>query len=221
MKSETRTIDHFDRIHLKDIGSLILTQGDQVALTIEADEDILPEIVSTVRQGTLVLGMDENWVNNLGKLLSSVFSNTNRHVTYRLTCINLEEIKLSGNCDLICDSLTVNQLNLRVSGLGDLAFDHLDCNQLEVHISGRGEFRAAGRADYQTIRISGSGEYNAPDLASQSARIVVSGQGNATIRVEEELDITISGLGQVDYYGRPKLRQVISGIGKAKRLNGA
>jgi hypothetical protein len=70
------------------------------------------------------------------------------------------------------------------------------------------------------VRISGSGEYLAGDLARQSLRMVISGQGNATVRVAENLDITISGLGQVNYYGRPKLRQVISGLGKSKRLNG-
>lgn len=219
MKLETRSIENFDRIHLKDIGSLILTQGEQPALTIEADEDLLSEIVTEVRQGTLVLGLDDDWMSTVGKLISSVFTNTDRKVNYYLTCVDLREIKLSGKCDLGCESLSVSELDLRVSGLSKLAINHLDCSKLEMHISGRGEFTAAGRADQQSIRITGSAEYQAPELASQSTQIVISGQGNATLRVAEDLDITISGLGQVNYYGRPKIRQVISGIGKAKRLN--
>jgi hypothetical protein len=110
-------------------------------------------------------------------------------------------------------------LGIKVSGLGDLRFTHLECSKLDLRISGRGEFTAAGRADQQKIRISGSGEVMAGELTGQTLRIVISGQGNATVRVEESLDITISGLGQVNYYGRPKLRQVISGLGKSKRLN--
>lgn len=219
MKKEVRSIEHFSNIQFSDFGTLILIQGDQETLTVEADDDLLPELITEVRGDTLSLGLGEDWVNRIGKMISSVFYNKDRHVIYTLTCIDLEKISISGNCKLKCDALKVENLNLKVSGLGDLVLKKIDCDSLEVSISGRGEFSAAGKAEHQHIRISGSGEYQAPDLASQTVRIVISGQGNATVRVEESLDITISGLGQVNYFGRPKLRQVISGLGKSKRLN--
>ncbi len=219
MKTESRSIESFDKINFKDFGTLILTQGDQEALTIEADEELMPELISEVRDGTLVLGIDDDWVNRIGQVISSIFDRKDHKVNYTLTCVDLEKISISGKCTLKCESLTSNTLKLNISGLGDLRFNHLDCDYLDVRISGRGEFDAAGRADDQQVRISGSGEYETPDLASKTTKIVISGQGNATVRVEEDLDITISGLGQVNYYGRPKLRQVISGMGKSKRLN--
>lgn len=219
MKVETRLVESFDKIHFKDFGTLILIQGDQESLTIEADEELLSELISEVRDDTLVLGIDDDWVNRIGKVISSLFNSKDHKVTYTLTCVDLEKISISGHCTLTCDSLKSDVLKLSVSGLGDLRFKYLDCDSLDVRISGRGEFTAKGRADDQQVRIAGSGEYNAPDLVSKTVRIVISGQGNATVRVEESLDITISGLGQVNYYGRPKLRQVISGMGKSKRLN--
>jgi hypothetical protein len=219
MKTESRPIESFDKINFKDFGKLILTQGDQEALTIEADEELLPELISEVRDGTLILGVDDDWVNRIGKVISSIFDHKEHKVTYTLTCVDLEKISISGNCTLECNVFKTAALKLNVSGLGDLRFNHLDCDSLDMRISGRGEFEAAGRADDQQVRISGSGEYEAPDLTSKDVKIVISGQGNATVRVEESLDITISGLGQVNYYGRPKLRQVISGMGKSKRLN--
>jgi len=219
MKKESRAIESFGKIKFKDFGTLILTQGDQESLTIEADDELMAELISEVRGGTLVLGVDDDWLRRIGKVISSVFSSTDHKVIYNLTFVDLEKISVSGQCHLICDSLETSDLKLNVSGMGDLEFSHLDCDTLDVNISGRGEFEAAGRADQQQVRISGSGEYEASNLASQTVRIVISGQGNATIRVEEDLDITISGLGQVNYYGRPKLRQVISGVGKSKRLN--
>jgi hypothetical protein len=209
----------FNAIKCKDFGKMILTQGETPALVIEADEELLVELVAEVRTGTLVLGLENDWFGRMGKLLSSIFDNSDRSVTYYLTVTDLEKVSISGKIDLSCESFKTDQLTLRVSGLGNLNFTHLDCNNLEMIISGRGEFSAAGRADHQTIRISGSGEYESPRLASQTARVVISGQGNATVQVAESLDITISGLGQVNYYGRPKLRQVISGLGKSKRLN--
>jgi hypothetical protein len=219
MKKETRNIKNFDKINFKDFGTLILTQGDQESLTIEADEALLPELIAKVQDSTLILGIDDDWLNRLGKVISSVFNSTQHKITYHLTVVNLEKISISGKCHLECQSLQTDTLKLNLSGWGNLTFTHLDCNALEVRISGRGEFSATGRADQQTVRISGSAEYSAPDLVSQSLRIVISGQANAAVRVEESLDIRISGMGQVNYYGRPKLRQVISGLGKSKRLN--
>jgi len=218
MKKEIRSIESFDKINFKDFGTLVLTQGEEESLTIEADEDLLSELISEVRNGTLVLGMDDDWLNRIGKVITSVLNNKDQKVTYHLTFVDLMQVNISGSCDLTCDSLKTDEILLKVSGKANLAFDQLECSALEVKISGRGEFSAAGRADQQKIKISGSGEVIAPNLESQSVKIVISGQGNATVRVQNNLDITISGLGQIDYYGRPKLRQVISGLGKSKRL---
>lgn len=219
MKTETRTIESFDKINFKDFGTLILTQGEQEALTIEADDELMNDLISEVRDGKLYLGLEEDWFARLGKLVSSIFSSSNYKVTYYLTFVSLEKLSVSGKCNLKCDSIKSDSLKVNVSGYGDLEFGRIEANDLKVNISGRGEFKGEGLAETQDISISGSGEYQAPDLASQSAKVVISGQGNATLRVAENLDITISGVGQVNYYGRPKLRQVISGMGKSKRLN--
>lgn len=209
----------FNKVRCKDIGTLILTQGDQPSLFVEADDDLLSELIVEVRGDSLVLGLEEDWFGQMGKVISSIFNNSDRKITYHLTVADLDQIRISGKIDLICESFKTDDLSLKVSGLGKLNFNHLDCNALETIISGRSEFSAAGRAEHQTIRISGSGEYEVPQLASQTAQIVISGQGNATLQVEDSLSITISGLGQVNYIGRPKLRQVITGLGKSKRLN--
>jgi hypothetical protein len=218
MEKEIRLIEPFSKINFKDFGTLILSQGETPSLTIEADEAILSELVSKVEDDTLTLGLGEDWINRIGKLISSIFSTNDYKITYWLTVVDLNQISISGKCHLQCDSLTTDKLELKVLGLSDMAFKHLDCNQLHVNISGRGDFVAAGRADRQELRISGSGEIHAPDLYTKSTRIVISGQGNAKVRVEEELDITISGLGQVHYYGQPKLHQVISGLGKSFKV---
>ncbi len=219
MKTETRAIGSFDEIDFKDFGTLNLTQGEQEALTIEADDELMNDLISEVRDRKLYLGLAEDGFARLGKLVSSIFSSSNYKVTYYLTFVSLEKLSLSGKCNLKCDSIKSDSLKVNVSGFGDLDFGRIEANDLKVNISGRGEFKGEGRVEKQDISISGSGEYQAPDLDSQSAKVVISGQGNATLRVAENLDITISGFGQVNYYGRPKLRQVISGMGKSQRIN--
>ncbi len=219
MKQEIRTIQSFIKINFKDFGKLNLIQGDQVSLTIEADEDLLPDLISEVHNGTLTLGLEKDWFERIGKMVTSVFSGADKKVIYTLTCVDLEKISVSGKCTLKCDSLIAEELDLRISGLGDLTFSSLECNTLKLRISGRGEFNAAGAVDKQDIRISGSGEVQTPNLVSKSVKIAISGQGNAAVHAEDSLDIAISGMGHVDYHGQPSLRQVISGIGRANKLN--
>jgi hypothetical protein len=219
MKQEVRPIEPFKRIKFKDVGRLVLSQGTDGSLKIEADEVMLPEIISEVQDETLIIGIREDWITRVGKMFSSFFSSTDDKVTYYVSFVELESISISGKCTMECDQLSTEKFKLSVSGLGRMDIQALHCDTLEVGISGRGEFSASGRADHQVIRISGSGDYKAPELVSQNTRVVISGQGNAEINVQESLDITISGLGQVNYRGRPKLRQVISGLGKSKKVD--
>ncbi len=219
MRQEIQLNQPFSKVRCRDIGTLILTQGDQPSLTVEADEELLAKLVAEVRGDSLFLGLDEDWFAQFGKMFSSIFTEPDRKITYYLTVTDLDQIHISGKMDLACDTFKARDLKLQISGLGQLSFGHLECTNLKVSISGRGEFSGAGWAEHQSIHISGSGEYKTPHLASQTAQIVISGQGNATLQVEESLDITISGMGKVHYYGQPKMRQVISGMGRTKRLN--
>jgi hypothetical protein len=140
MKKEIRPVENFSKVHFKDFGTLTLRQGEQEALTIEAEEQLLAELTSEVRNGTLILGIGEDWWDRIGKMISSVFSGEQHQVRYHLTVKNIEELSISGNCQLDCDSLVSEDLSIHVSGLGDLAFKHLECSHLDVRISGRGEF---------------------------------------------------------------------------------
>ena len=48
MAQETRDVADFDRVVVRDYGELIITQGSEESLTIEADEEILRKIEAQV-----------------------------------------------------------------------------------------------------------------------------------------------------------------------------
>ncbi len=54
LATETRSIGDFNAIQLDGAGQLVITQGDTVALQIEAEDNILPNLKSTVEGSTLV-----------------------------------------------------------------------------------------------------------------------------------------------------------------------
>lgn len=64
-----------------------------------------------------------------------------------------------------------------------------------------GNIELIRQVEAQEIDLSGLGNYNAPDLESQTA------------------SVRISGIGNVKYFGSPEVPQEISGAGKVARLS--
>ena len=89
-----------------------------------------------------------------------------------------------------------------------------------MEISGAGAVKLEGRADYQSIKMSGAGGYSGFELISQNCKIDISGVGSADVFVEKELDARISGLGGVSYKGNPdNVISDVSGLGSVGRAD--
>ncbi len=56
VKTESREVQGFDLVEVAGVGSLTITQGATEALTIQAEDNLLPRLRSTVQNGTLQLG---------------------------------------------------------------------------------------------------------------------------------------------------------------------
>ena len=64
--TETRQVSGFDRVALSGIGNLTITQGDKESLKIEAEDNILPRIETTVQNRTLIIRYQNNdWQKNV------------------------------------------------------------------------------------------------------------------------------------------------------------
>ena len=85
---------------------------------------------------------------------------------------------------------------------------------LRTDISGSGRVNIGGSADQQDIEVSGSGEYDAAGLPSQTVSAEVSGSGDVVVTVSGLLKVDISGSGSVTYSGDPKVESSVSGSGK-------
>lgn len=212
--AETRTVRDFERVALRDYGDLIITQGDEETLTIEAHPDVLGKIRSEVRDGTLTLQIGKDW---LERIVSGLWSFRRRRVTYRLHVTTLRGLRMSGAFDMRAERLETDSLELTGNGAGEIHIGALTADSLTVEIGGRGEVDVAGRVREQTVKISGSGEYEAAQLESQTAHVRITGSGEADVWVHDTLDVSIAGYGHVRYRGAPAVSQSISGAGSVKR----
>lgn len=75
-----------------------------------------------------------------------------------------------------------------------------------------------GTVSHQEIQISGSGDYNARTLQSETTAVRINGSGDVTLNVKNQLDIQVSGSGDVRYEGNPQLNSRIRGSGNITKL---
>jgi len=113
-------------------------------------------------------------------------------------------------------SVTVKDLTgVAVSGSGSVTMSKIATTALNTNISGSGSITASGTADDQSLKISGSGRYQAEQLTSKTVKVDISGSGVASVRASDVLDIQMSGSGTLTYTGDPKqVTQQVSGSGK-------
>jgi putative autotransporter adhesin-like protein len=208
--TENRTVSNFDGISLSGIGDVTITQGDTEALTVEAEDNLMPYLKTEVRNGTLAIFVD----NGNGRTAVS----PTKPVRFNLSVKNLNSIDLSGAGGVKSASLKSDHLTIRISGAGSVNLDHLAATDVTSTLTGAGNVKVVGQVTSQAAVLSGIGGYVAGDLSSQTARIDITGAGSASVWVRDSLDITISGAGSVNYYGSPRLRQTISGVGSITHL---
>jgi hypothetical protein len=206
---EERTLGAFSKVSASAVGELDITQGDSVALTIEADDNLMPYLTSDIHGDTLELGLETGTSLNITGTAT---------VKYHLTVKDLEAISISGMVGVSSGPLVTDSLRVIISGSGNVSIASLTANSLNVTLSGMGDLTIAGEVTDQKIEISGTGAFHGGDLRSQTAEITVSGMGDATLWATATLDVHISGSATIGYYGSPHTTQEISGIGSVNDL---
>lgn len=196
------SVSGFNRVSIETFGEVLINQGSEESLTIEAPRDYLRYITSEVTDGTLYIKTRRGFVG--GPV---------QRVTYTLTIKDLNEVSFSGAGSIKVFSLNTNDFKVNLSGAGSIEIDNLKADTLEVNLTSAGAIVIAGNTRAQDINLSGVGSYEGGDLRSDEAKIQLSGAGSAVVWVESKLDVNVSGLGSVTYYGTPEVIQNISGLG--------
>ncbi|MRR29049.1 DUF2807 domain-containing protein [bacterium] len=213
INTESRPVSGCTGLQFKAVGKIIVKQGDNEGLTIQADPEIRSRVHTEVKEGILVISYDSDWKDWTG------FNFIDKGVaTFSLTLKDIKSLAISGVGNLDSAEIISDSLTLSLSGPATMTFGTLTVNSLKVDMSGVGSIDLAGKCLEQNISLSGAGSYKASRLESERATVKLSGVGSATILVSESLDASISGAGAVEYYGNPKISQRISGIGVLKYL---
>lgn len=202
VQKRDESVSGFNRVAIETFGELLISQGSEESLTIEAPRDYLRYITTEVTDGTLYIKTRRGFVG--GPV---------QNVTYTLTVKDLDEISFSGAGAIKVFSLDTGAFKLSLTGVGSVEMDDLKAENLEVNLMSTGAVVIAGKVKTQDVTLSGVGSYEAGDLRSDEAKINLTGAGSAVIWAENKLDVNVSGVGSVAYFGNPELTQNISGLG--------
>jgi hypothetical protein len=203
-------VSDFDRVSLSGSGRVVITQGDDESLTVEADDNLMQYIKAEVQDRTLVLGLTDT--PRFGTIRPS------RTIRYNVNLDKVSGLTISGSGDIEAEDLSAENLGITISGSGDLEIGLLTAEALDVQLTGSGDVDLAGYVLEQDVKITGSGKYRAGDLESQRAQVRVSGSGDATVWAADTLDIRVTGSGDVEYYGTPQVAQRVTGSGRVRDL---
>lgn len=206
--TQDRNISRAQKIKLAGSYNVEITQGPVTSVKVEADENILPYIITREEDGYLVIKSRDHFS----------FS-TDHDIKVYITTNVLEQLHLAGSGNIIGKTKFTggNKLGLKIAGSGDIRLE-VNTPDLESEIAGSGTVTLKGETRNESVKISGVGDYNADELKAENATVRIAGSGNVKVFAATNLDINIAGVGSVFYKGEPTVKQHIAGSGEVKKI---
>ena len=200
--------------------SVYLTQGEVQSVRIEAQQNILDNMIKSDANDIFKLSFDKDVTNS-------------EPIKVYMTIASLREIDLRGSGEAIGDTkfTTEGTLFINISGSGNVDIeadaDNVDlnisgsgaiklettCNSIDGNISGSGNIILNGSSEESGYNISGSGDINAYNFSAEICDVNTVGSGDAKVNVSKNLTVHITGSGDVYYIGNPSISANIIGSG--------
>jgi len=152
IETETRTPGEFDSIVVTYPATIVVNQSDEYLVTVEADDNLAPQLVTTVRDGTLVI---ENGEGNYFKRVAPT-----QTVKITITVKDLNEIVLSRPGRVVVDGLKTGRLDLGLKSVGEVIVQDLEADALNVYMYGGKASTIVRVSDSLSVSLSGSGAVN-------------------------------------------------------------
>ncbi|MCU0462692.1 MAG: DUF2807 domain-containing protein [Bacteroidales bacterium] len=169
---------------------VILSQGDEMKVELEADENLHEYIKTEVKDGTLRIYTEVNI----------------REAAMKRVHITMKEINFVGTSsagDVIGQTpVKTERLKLSATSAGDIKLE-VYAQSIDVNGSSSGDITLSGEADMLDANLSSAGDLNAYNLKVREADVSVSSAGDADIWVTEKLEASASSAGDINYKGDP------------------
>lgn len=182
--TETRTVPAFSRVDLAGSVKLDLAVGSPAEVVLEADDNVMPLVETSVAGGRLRVALRESVVGGDG-------------LRVKIVTPTLEALDLSGSCSGTIRGVAGPSFGVGISGAGTLEGDG-SVDRLELNVSGAGNVDFGKlSAKRVSVNVSGAGDVTVDVHESLSAKV----SGVATVRYSgdpREVNRRVSGVGKVE-----------------------
>jgi hypothetical protein len=182
--SQHRTLDLFSGVHLTGIGSVYVTQDTTQSFRLEADDNIIDRVITTVESKVLTISLQPG-----------SYSRITINVFVSMKSVELLELTGTGSFSTT-NALQSNTLTCRIDGTGSMTLRGKATEQV-VQVQGTGEVHSFDlTASRCTVALSGTGSVEV--TATQRLDATISGVGSIVYGGNPpELSQHVSGLGTI------------------------
>ncbi|GIZ51751.1 head GIN domain-containing protein [Noviherbaspirillum aridicola] len=197
--------DGVTRVRYSLPGELLIRQGAQEKLVVEADPKVLQQLDVRVRGDQLVIASRGSF-------------KTNKGIRLTLTLKSLRGLVADGSGNSRIEGFGGDAIEAVADGSGNIALANVKPAQLTLTIKGSGNIEADGSGNSLQASVGGSGEIDAAGFRAQAAQARIAGSGSIRVHAERDLQAVISGAGNIEYKGKAKVTESITGAGSVDRL---
>ncbi len=185
---QDRQVGDFSTIKILGSADVIIKQGERTTLQVQADDNLLENIITKVKNGALIIETE----GNIRKY---------REFQVYVTMSRLDGVEINGSGDVETEGLiSGNNLSISINGSGDVEME-LDYKGLEAQINGSGDIEISGITGDLDLSIMGSGDFEASNLRLNICSIKVYGSGDISMNGSAStVSVELSASGDVNLY---------------------
>ena len=198
-KTETRNLKDFDKIKVSSGIDLFVRMGETEEVKVVADGDIIDQVITEVKDGTLKIYMKQNNNWNWG-----ITKSRKVYVSVK----ELERLEASSGSDVNSENtLTGESLKVSASSGSDVNLE-IHYKNFTLDTSSGSDARISGKTKNFEAESSSGSDIKAQDLESVICKVSVSSGSDATVNVSDELYANASSGADVRYYGNPQVKDI-------------
>ena len=181
--SETRVLDTFHSVVNTIFSDILITQGPQKDVMIEAQPNILREIKTEVVNGELRIRLNR-------------CVNITQAVKVHITIPEIRSLTMTGVGDIIAQNeFDLTNLDITLTGVGD--FNLMGTiDTLDITLTGVGDVKAFGlNSDICNVQLTGVGDVEV--FVNDELNVAITGTGTIFYKGNPDINSTITGSGSI------------------------
>lgn len=177
-------LENFTGVSLAAAGKIYLTQGTTQKVTVEAQQNVIDNLKTEVKNGNWGIGFKENMRNYKSLII-------------RITVPQIDDLSIAGSGTIIGENAFNNlgDLSISVAGSGDVKLSGT-ADKVSVSIAGSGDVDIQDlKAQNAKVSISGSGDCKVD--VSGALDVSIAGSGDVAYKGSPRVSSSVSGSGKV------------------------